>query len=537
MTGSGRRRLAARTLTALAALLVLVALILPDRLAALTPAGFLAIPLEALLAVVVVLALPERARRPAAVVAGVVLGLLTIVKLLDLGFGFALDRPFDPLADWPLIRSGHEFLAGSYGETGARVAVVGVVVLAVALPVLLALSALRLSRAAARRPVAARRAVVALGTVWVVAAAFGLPLASWSTAAGAYGHAAQLRADLADRAAFARESAVDAYRDTPADQLLTGLRGKDVLIAFVESYGRVAVEDPRLARVVGAALGAGERRLEAAGYGTRSAFLTSPTRGGASWLSHATLQSGLNVDNQRRYQDFLGSDRFTLAAAFGRAGWRTVGVAPANNRDWPEGRVYGYDRVYDARNLGYAGPRFSFGSIPDQFTLAAFQRAERDPSGRAPVMAEIDLVSSHAPWNPIPPRVDWATIGDGTAYGTTTGAGDSPNTVYQRDADRVRGDFARSLVYSIDSLVSYVETYGGDDLVLVLLGDHQPAPIISGPGARPEVPVTVVARDPAVLDRVAAWGWGHGLTPDAAAPVWPMDGFRDRFLATFGPQR
>ena len=47
------------------------------------------------------------------------------------------------------------------------------------------------------------------------------------------------------------------------------------------------------------------------------------------------------------------------------------------------------------------------------------------------------------------------------------------------------------------------------------------------------MPVTIVARDPAVLNRVAGWGWQQGLKPDPAAPVWPMEAFRDRFLTTF----
>jgi len=540
---SRRRVVLARTLTVLAGLLVFVALVLPDEIDHVTPAGFLAIPLEALLGVVVLLALPARARGVVALVAGAVLGLLAVLKLLDLGFGFALDRPFDPLADWSLIRSGQEFLSESFGRAGAIAAAIGVGLLALALPVFTALAVRRLARVAGRRPVPARRAVLAAGTVWVVLAAFGVhavpgvPVAAWNTSAIAYDHATQLRADLADQAAFARQSAVDAYRDTPGDQLLTGLRGKDVLVAFVESYGRIALEDPRIAPQVDAALAEGDRGLAAAGYSARSAYLTSPTAGGASWLAHATFQSGLWVDSQRRYQAFTGSDRFTLASAFGRAGWRTVGVLPANRRDWPEGQVYGYDRVYDARHLGYQGPYFSFGTIPDQFSLEAFQRAERAAPGHPPVMAEFDMVSSHAPWEPVPPVVDWATLGDGSGYDGSAGAGDSPSTVYDREIDRVRDDFARSIAYSIRTLVSYVETYGDDNLVLVMLGDHQPAPIISGTGAVAEVPVTIVARDPAVLDRISGWGWQDGLRPDPTAPVWPMDGFRDRFLSTFGPQR
>jgi hypothetical protein len=48
------------------------------------------------------------------------------------------------------------------------------------------------------------------------------------------------------------------------------------------------------------------------------------------------------------------------------------------------------------------------------------------------------------------------------------------------------------------------------------------------------VPVTIVAKDPSVLDAVAGWGWAPGLTPSPTGPVWRMDQFRDRFLTTFG---
>jgi len=53
-------------------------------------------------------------------------------------------------------------------------------------------------------------------------------------------------------------------------------------------------------------------------------------------------------------------------------------------------------------------------------------------------------------------------------------------------------------------------------------------------GARREVPISIVARDPAVLDRVADWGWTDGLNPAPQAPVWRVDSVRDRFLTTFG---
>ena len=78
-------------------------------------------------------------------------------------------------------------------------------------------------------------------------------------------------------------------------------------------------------------------------------------------------------------------------------------IVPANDRDWPEGSsFYGYDEVYDQRNLGYRGPRYAFAPMPDQYVLLALQRLELAKRDRRPLFAEVDMVSSHAPWTRIP---------------------------------------------------------------------------------------------------------------------------------------
>jgi hypothetical membrane protein len=532
------RTASALVTTALACLLVLFVLVAPSG-ANLTPAAFLRIPVEGLLGVALVLALPARARKVGAALVGVALGLLAMVKIVDLGFFAVLDRPFDPVLDWTFLDAAVEFLTRSIGRVGAIGSVVAAAVLAVAVLILMTLSVLRVTRVVVRHRTTATRTVAVLGVAWVACAVLGMQIVPDVQVAAHtyYDRLVQVRAGLQDQNAFAAEAAVDVVRDTPGEDLLTALRGKDVIVAFVESYGRVAVEDPTLAPQVGAVLDAGNRRLRAAGFASRSAFLTSPTVTGISWLAHSTLQSGLWIDNQRRYGNLLASDRLTLSLAFRRAGWRTVAVAPANNRDWPEGAsFYGYDRIYDARNLGYRGSAFSFASIPDQYTLSAFERAERATPDRTPVMAEIDLLSSHAPWAPIPQIIDWDHVGDGSVFGAPTGAGDPADIVLKRDRTRVRTDYQRSIEYSLNTLISYAETHGDDDLVLVFLGDHQPAPVITGEGASRDVPITIVARDRTVLDRISGWGWQDGLKPGPQAPVWRMDTFRDRFLNAFGSQ-
>jgi hypothetical protein len=171
--------------------------------------------------------------------------------------------------------------------------------------------------------------------------------------------------------------------------------------------------------------------------------------------------------------------------------------------------------------------------MPDQYTLTAFERSERAKQDRPPLMAEIPLVSSHAPWAPIPKLVDWGDVGDGSVFDTMATEGESPDDIW-RDPTRVRTEYRRSIEYSLNTLISYVETHGDDDLVLVFLGDHQPAPIITGAGASRDVPITIVARDRAVLDQISGWGWQDGLKPGPQAPVWRMNTFRDRFLTAFG---
>ncbi|WP_221359646.1 sulfatase, partial [Streptomyces beigongshangae] len=527
------------TVTALAAALVLFTLLMPNEPERFRPAVFTRLPVEAIFGAAVLLVLPRTLRLVTAVLAGLGLGALTVLNLLDIGFNEFLGRGFNVVLDWVLFDDARTYLEDSMGRAGAVGAVIAVVALVAAVFALTVLSVVRLAGLLARHSARATRATLVAGTVWVACSALGVqfagvPFAARSTAGAVQNRVDHVRATLEDEAEFAEEAKEDAFARTPPDQLLTDLRGKDVIIAFIESYGRSAVEDPVMAPGVGAVLADKTGELARAGYSARSGWLTSATYGGSSWLGHSTFLSGLWISNQARYRTVTAGEHLTLTGAFRRTGaWRTVGVMPGVQKNWPEGSFYGLDEVYDSRELGYKGPKFSWSTMPDQYALSAYERLEHGRKQDKPLMAEIILTSSHQPWAPLPRTIPWDEVGDGSVYEDIRKEGKKASDVFY-DSTKVKEEYGKSIEYSVTSLVDYVVEYGGEDTVLVFLGDHQPIASVSGRGADRDVPISIVAHDESVLDRIDDWGWTEGLKPDDTAPVWRMDSFRDRFLSAYG---
>ena len=522
--------------TVLALLLVWAALVAPNQPENLNLSGFARLPLELLVVIAITAVLPATPRRVMALVLGAILSMVVLVKVLDIGFFTAFDRPFRPLDDTSYLGIGIETLGETVGTSTANLIVVAATILILAILAIPVLALVRVTGVAAGHRDWALRAAVALGVVWVALRVVGAPVASSSAAALAVDEVQGVRAALASRAAFTRQIAHDPLSATPGNRLLTGLRGKDVLVVFVESYGRVAVQDSSFSPRIDSVLERGTAQLRAAGFSSRSAFLTSPTFGGLSWLAHSTLQSGVTVNGEWRYDQVVKKGRTTLTRAFKRAGWRAVGAMPGNRRAWPEGSTfYHYDQVYDRRNFGYRGPSFGLPPMPDQYTLLALHRRELARRHRPPLFAEVDLISSHAPWTRIPQLIPWDDVGDGSVFDRLP-AEESTQAALFGDAERARTAYGHSIEYSLNTIFSFVQRYGDDDLVLVMLGDHQPATLVTGhDDPSHDVPISVIAHDPKVMDQIAGWSWENGMSPSPGAPVWPMAAFRDRFLTAFGP--
>jgi hypothetical protein len=524
--------------TVLAAAVVLATLLMPNRLDRISPLSFLRMPVEGIVLACLLLALPGKPRRITAVVSGVFLGLFTVLKFLDMGFYQFLARPFDLVFDWILLTDAADFVKDSFGRSGEVLAIVGAILLLIAVLTLSTLAVVRLTNVMARHRQAAVHTTLVLGTAWVTCFTLGVQVGGVTIATKGNteflaNRVQNVRNGLGDAKVFEKKAKVDAFAATPPDQLLTGLRGKDVLFTFIESYGRVALDDPAMAPEMDATLKEGTSRLKAAGFESRSGWLRSPVAGAGSWLAHSTFLSGLWVKNQQRYRSLTTGDRATLTSYFQKTGaWRTVGIVPGVRKSWPEGKYFGLDHIYDSTHLGYQGPYFSWTPVPDQFSMEAFQRLEHGKKNRDPIMAEIILASSHNPWSPIARMIDWNDLGDGSVFHQIKKEGKDPKEVW-KNPESVRTEYRRAVQYSLDSLTQWVQRYGDKNTVLVFLGDHQPVPTVTKGDTSKDVPITIVAHDQKVLDRISDWGWTDGLKPAKNAPEWGMDTFRDRFMTAY----
>jgi hypothetical protein len=130
--------------------------------------------------------------------------------------------------------------------------------------------------------------------------------------------------------------------------------------------------------------------------------------------------------------------------------------------------------------------------------------------------------------------VPWNKVGNGSIFDPMPARGQTPLSIVG-SASKQRQAFGTSMQYTLQVLTSWVTELNDPNLVLILLGDEQPASPISGAGASHVVPISIVARDPSVFRQIASWHWQDGLLPGPSAPLEPMDAFRNQFLGAFSP--
>ncbi len=519
---------------ALSAALVFAVLVLPNHPDTLRWSALGRFPLELPVILLGVLATGRRWGIPVAV--AILLMAVTFLKLADIGMFAAYNRTFNPILDAFLIDAGIGLLSDSIGKPLTYLAVIA----AVLFTAVLFFAVWQSLRAWAGMQVPPRvRIIAACGAAlfgsWTVANA-GHQLKYWQfessppgtawTSQLAFGRALDMRNTAADLVQFSRDAKQDIYGDMVG--LLDKLRGRDVTLIYIESYGRASFDNPLYAPTHMQTLTDLSGPITDAGFAMKSGWLTSPTAGGQSWLAHGALSSGLWTTDQGRYTAMLASGKKSLFHIAQEAGFRTATVMPAITIAWPESSKMGFDQVFAAADIPYKGEPFNWVTMPDQFTLSAYP--DLIGGDTQDTFIQIALISSHAPWVPVPDMVAWEDVGDGIIFNEMAARGPTPRVLW-KNRDDVREAYRKAVDYSLQATFEHVARLGDAAPLVIVVGDHQAAGFVAGSDNR-DVPVHMIG--PAdVVAMIDSWGWTDGLIPAADAPVRRMDTFRNDFIAAF----
>jgi arylsulfatase A-like enzyme len=293
------------------------------------------------------------------------------------------------------------------------------------------------------------------------------------------------------------------------------------LLFIIESYGYTAYSKPELFNRLEPFFLEREVSLRKNGYHIFSHFIGSPVIGGWSWLADATLLTGIRIDSQQKYKALLQSNAPSLPKLFQEAGYNTLLAAPGTvHGSWEEVRLfYGFDEDMLGSDYVYNGPGFSFVPITDQ-------RLKKDEITAC--FVEYILVSSHGPFNRIPPYIEnWEELGDGSIYN------DLPMQYFDNDWYTGREydeGYEAAIRYVLKVITEYLVQFIDDETLVVIVGDHQPKFPITERGSPLSVPVHVISRDRSLIELLVGHGYVESLIPSQSPPHPGMETFYQTFM-------
>jgi hypothetical protein len=489
-------------------------------------------------------------RRIAVVVIGTVLGILLAFALAEAFFRFYFARPFYPRSDIPMVRGGLLLLFGDIGRTADILTPITIaLILSVAslLGSLLAWGSMTLVRRVAL-PVAATTAITLIAIPIMLIA--GLPRSLSALTVSWIGHSRMDFVELNVAQGAGGETLPGESESPESAYRLPGLLDRDIYVFAVEAYGYTTVSRPELAEQIDPYRARLEGALAQAGYEVYSSYLESPVAGGYSWLAEATLLTGQWVNSQEKFLDLTGAGLPSLTGMLYANGYYTLTIRPGTiHALWPEGwDLYRFEESITSfeGEFNYVGPWFSYVPVTDQYAIwtghkrAAELTGPGGPAADRPLLVYYQLVSSHTPFNRIPPFIeDWDDLGDGSIYNERASEIRRFANTWTGGSELDEG-FVAGIGYVFDVLTDYVARImdRSRSPILIIFGDHQPQPPIRTPDAVKSVPIHVASRDARVLEHFAEHGFEPGMVSSQPPPHLRMDQFFPMFaeIATTRPR-
>jgi hypothetical protein len=327
------------------------------------------------------------------------------------------------------------------------------------------------------------------------------------------------RASRAEAALMQQFTGASPDRRYDAFSRLTLQRKPNVYLFMIEAYGEI-LSSWDMTAAYRALLDRVSLRLSAAGYHARSAYSAAPVHGGTSWLSIATVHSGILIDQPVAYAALqnVAARVPSITRFFREQGYRSYALQPGTNDHSAahEGDMFHHDVALPANLIGYLGPRYGWGRIPDQYSLGVL-RERYLAHAPEPHYTFFMSVSTHFPWGEgVPTYVhDWKTL-DVARAAPLASDPDWPSFPQAANiATEYRRSYFRSIEYEWRTLTELLTAESSRDIVVLIVGDHQPRLESNAPvPITMNTPVHVLSRDATFVESFAAQGFQAGLYAD-----------------------
>ena len=292
-----------------------------------------------------------------------------------------------------------------------------------------------------------------------------------------------------------------------------GIEDSDIHFVVIESYGAVLSQKEEYADFMGDVYADLQARLDDEGMLVRSGFTRSPAFGGRSWLADATLVAGVQIANQRMYDERIREgEKAYLLTEMKRKGYWSYYVAPGSTRaseGWKN--AYPFDTYLLQDDFDYQGPNISFGTMSDQYMFYSFAANYLKEDKKE--FAFYLLVSSHTPFVRIPVyKEDWDFSQKGREYEDNYIKYFENNWLY---GNELAEGYLEGIGYSLTTTIHYLTDILDGKNFMLIIGDHQPRKPVSGPDAGYPVLFHIIFSEESHISFPESWTLSSGLVPPA----------------------
>jgi len=357
------------------------------------------------------------------------------------------------------------------------------------------------------------------------------------------------------QASLRLQNMLDSLQTAPVDSAYAAYdtlsldRRPPIYLIMIESYGSALDTHPALRGPYRDLIQRTDSVFAADGWHRATARCDIPVQGGRSWLSIASLFTGVRVQRQLLYNQFqdkalrAGAEIPHLIRFLTRQDYRTLALQPYTfeRPGLPVRNLYDFDQPLYRNDLNYRGPSYGLADAPDQHSLHYTHENYLAPS-EDPFFLFFETVDSHSLWNyGLPPYLDdWRQFNEQT----TAQRSPHPDTasfppVFLPDSvttpviydQRTPQRYLRHVAHEWRVLREYLTAKAPPGSLVLLLGDHQP-PLIETTDRT--VPLHVLSTDATLVNRVRQHGFTNGLPPTDESPTLRQEGlysFLVRLLA------